>query len=94
MVQDTRKALHADTLKPLNLPESISVKEDSSGLPTEIKTGRWQAVDDIEGSWRIDDEWWRLCPTSRRYFVVRLVEGRRLVIFKDLIDDRWYRQSY
>jgi hypothetical protein len=94
MVQDTRKTLHTDTLKPVNLPESISVKEDPKGKPAALETGRWQTVDTIEDSWRIDDEWWRQRPTTRRYFAVRLAEGRRLVIFKDLTDDRWYRQSY
>jgi len=63
-------------------------------LPAQICTGRWQAVDNVEDSWRIDDEWWRQRPTSRCYFTVRLIEGRRMVIFKDVIDDRWYRQSY
>jgi hypothetical protein len=94
MVQNTRKALHPGALKPLNLPESITVTESPAGLPAQIEAGRRQSVDSVEDSWRIEDEWWRQRPTSRLYFAVRLAEGRRLVIFKDLVDGRWYRQSY
>jgi hypothetical protein len=94
VVQNTRKALHPGALKPLNLPESITVRENPAGLPAQIEAGRRQSVDSVEDSWRIEDEWWRQRPTSRLYFAVRLAEGRRLVIFKDLVDGRWYRQSY
>lgn len=94
MVSDTRKALHPDALKPVNLPQAVAVQADDAGNPTALKTGRWQTVGAVEDSWRIDDEWWRPRPTARRYFAVRLAEGRRLVIFQDLVDGNWYRQSY
>jgi hypothetical protein len=70
------------------------MEEASSGLPFAVKTPRRQAIKTIEDRWRIDDEWWRREPVSRRYYAVRLASGQRLVLYKDLIDNRWYRQSY
>jgi len=94
MVEDTRKTLLADTYRTLNLPEPVDVKETPSGLPLAVKTLRRQTVAAIEESWRIDDEWWRREPVSRLYFSIRLASGHRLVLYRDLIDNCWYRQSY
>ena len=94
MVKDTGKTLRSDTYRPVNIPQAVEVEEDSSGLPLAIKTPRQQAVSAIEERWRIDDEWWRREPVSRLYSSVRLVSGHRLVLYKDLIDSCWYRQSY
>lgn len=94
MVKDTGKTLRADTYRPVNIPQAVEVEEDSSGLPLAIKTPRRQAVSAIEERWRIDDEWWRREPVSRLYYSVRLASGHRLVLYKDLIDSCWYRQSY
>jgi hypothetical protein len=94
MVQNTRKTLHADTLKPVNVPEPITVREGPLHLPEAIRTGRWQTISTIEDSWRIDDEWWRQRPTSRLYYAVRLAEGQRVVIYQDMVGSGWYRQSY
>ena len=94
MVQDTGKTLRADTYRSLNLPEPVEVTEDSMGFPLGIKMPRRQSVSIIEGRWRIDDEWWRQEPVLRLYFSVRLASGHSLVLYKDLIDNCWYRQSY
>ena len=94
MVKDTGKTLRADTYRPVNAPQLVSVEEDASGLPIAVKTPRRQVVSSIEERWRIDDEWWRREPISRLYYSVRLVSGHCLVFYKDLIDSCWYRQSY
>ena len=93
MVEDTGKTLYADTYRTLNLPKPVEVKEASLGLPQAVKVAELQTVRDIEESWRLDDEWWRREPVSRLYFSVRLDSGQCLVIYKDLINDCWYRQS-
>ena len=94
MVQDTGKTVHTSTFKPVNTPEPVRVEEDSSGLPTAVRSKQRQAVMLIEDRWRIDDEWWRSEQISRLYFSVLLVSGQKLVIYKNLINGCWYRQSY
>lgn len=95
MVQDTGTSLHAETLKPVNQPETVAVRENDSAQPASVRLNRrWLAVDGIEEAWRLDDEWWRPRPLERLYYAVVLVSGRRLTLFKDLVDGRWYHQSY
>ena len=94
MVADTGKTLRADTTKPVNLPEPLSVKESPTGLPIAVKLKRRQTIIAIEDCWRIDDEWWRSEPVSRLYYAVILASGQRMVLSKNLIDKYWYRQSY
>ena len=94
MVADTGKTLHSDTTKPVNLPEPLSVEENSAGLPTAVRLKRRQAIIAIEDCWRIDYEWWRSEPVSRLYYTVILASGQRMVLSKNLIDKCWYRQSY
>jgi len=94
MVENSGKALHAGAFKPVNAPEPVQVEEDSAGLPLVVRSPRKQAVVAIEDKWRIDDEWWRREPISRLYCCVLLASGQRLMLYKDLIKDCWYRQSY
>ena len=94
MVQDTGKTLRADTYRSVNLPEPVAVEEDASGLPLAVKMPRRQVIASIEERWRIDDEWWRREPVSRLYYSLRLASGHRLALYKDLTDNRWYKQAY
>jgi hypothetical protein len=94
MVQNTGKTPRTDTIKPVNLPEPVHVQEGPDGIPVALKTKRRQAITAIEDRWRIDDEWWRSESVSRLYYAVTLDSGQRLVLSKNLIDNRWYRQSY
>ena len=94
MVPDTGKTLHADTYRSVNLPEPVELEEVSSNLPLAVKAPRRQVVAAVEDMWHIDDEWWRREPVSRLYFSVRLVSGHCLVLYKDLLNNCWYRQSY
>ena len=94
MVENSGKTLRADTYRPVNAPEAVEVEEDSSAFPYAVKIPRRQAVVAINDRWRIDDEWWRREPVSRLYYEVLLASGQRLVLYKDLTDDCWYRQSY
>ncbi len=93
MVQNSGKTLRTDAIK-LNTPEPIPVKEDRSGSPVMVKTAsRPVGIQAIDDSWRIDDEWWRSEPVSRRYYSVLLISGQRLVLYKDLVANRWYKQK-
>ena len=94
MVADTGKTLRADTTKPVNLPETVTVEENTAGLPAAVRIKRRQNIIAIEDCWRIDDEWWRAEAVSRLYYAVILASGQRMVLSKNLIDNCWYRQSY
>jgi len=94
MVQNSGKTLYPGAFKPVNMPQPAQVEEDSYGLPTAIRTTRKQVIKDIEDRWRIDDEWWRSEPISRLYYAVLLVSGQRIVLYKDLTSNCWYRQTY
>jgi len=93
VVTDTGKAPGAGTYQPVNMPEPVTVKEDSSGLPAMVMLRQKQTIAAIEDRWRIDDEWWRREPVSRLYYAVLLRSGQRLVLYKDLDSGRWYRQA-
>ncbi|MFC1953427.1 hypothetical protein ACFLWR_04780 [Chloroflexota bacterium] len=82
------------TYRAINAPKPIQVGEDLSTRPNVVFVPQPQAVMAITDMWRIDDEWWRREPISRMYYDVVLVTGRQIVIYKDLINDSWYQQSY
>jgi len=69
------------------------VEENQPGLPVMVKLKRRQRIIAIEDRWRIDDEWWRAEPISRFYYAVLLGSGQRLVLYKDLVKNEWYRQT-
>jgi hypothetical protein len=94
MVTDTGKTLCPGAFKPVNLPELLAVKESDSGEPEVVRTPLRQKICAIEDRWRIDDEWWRNEPVSRMYYAILFRSGQRLVIYKDLIQGKWYRQKY
>jgi len=76
------------------MPQPVTVEEDLTGLPKAVKIARRQLVMAVEDRWRIDDEWWRREPVSRLYYSVRVSSGQRLMLYKDLVNNCWYRQSY
>ena len=92
MVQNSGKTLRTDAIR-LNTPEQVRVQEDSIGMPIAVKTKVRQAVMAIEDRWRIDDEWWRTESISRLYYSIVISSGQKMVIYKDLLANRWYRQT-
>ncbi len=94
MVEDSRKAAGARSLRPLNQPFPVAVELSPRGIPRAILwRGRARRVTAVHDSWRIDDEWWR-DPISRRYFAVECSDGRQLTVFCDLEHDQWFVQPY
>jgi hypothetical protein len=91
MIQGANKALKSTTFKTLNAPIPISVRENQSGRPLSISN---QSITSIEDTWRIDDEWWRQTRIERMYWSVMLESGQGMVIFKDGVGKKWYRQGY
>ena len=94
MVAHSGKTLCSGAFKSVNLPEVVEVVEDGAGRPLEIRLPPKQTVAEIEDRWRIDDEWWRAEPVSRLYYSVLFRSGQKLVVFKDLLKNEWYKQVY
>ncbi|MFC2068804.1 hypothetical protein ACFLTP_07370 [Chloroflexota bacterium] len=94
MVKDPRETLHTGTYKTVNTPEIVQVEKGINGLPLAVRRKCWQRIDAIEERWRLDDEWWRHKPVARLYYAIRLASEQKLVIYNDLTDGVWYRQSY
>lgn len=84
----------AQRLHPISVPLAVAVKTNREGDPIRIRdprTGKFQRVETIQEVWQVDDEWWRK-PLSRLYYRVILENGRLMVLFRDLIEDRWHSQ--
>lgn len=95
MVPDSRAASSHHRLRPLNEPQPVLVEMDTDGRPSAvILRDRRMAVQQVLDGWRIDDEWWRERPLSRFYWQIALEDGRSVTVFNDLVEQRWWRQSY
>ena len=94
MVAYSRETPGTGTYQPVDAPEPVMIREDGAGQPFAVGIRARQKVIAIEDSWRIDDEWWRSVPISRLYYAVLLNTGQHLVVYKDLVNGGWYRQSY
>ena len=77
------------SLKRLATPRAVTVRVHDGGRPATVG-GR--AVEAVRESWLVEDRWWTDAPLRRRYWEVVTAEGRDLVVFRDLIEGRWYAQ--
>ena len=48
----------------------------------------------IIDEWEVTEGWWTDQPICRRYFKVIFHDGRRMIIFKDLLHNLWYKQIF
>ena len=97
MVTDSRATLGAHELRALKLPIPVVIRADEDGQPRSIQRDDWpvpREVVRVEDRWRIDDEWWRERAVARLYYRVLLPDGALLTLYHDLVDGRWYEQSY
>jgi hypothetical protein len=68
--------------------------------PAKVEVGRGDepvavdgvAVESVREEWLVEDGWWTLKLLRRHYFELVLVDGRDVVVFRDAVGDRWYRQ--
>jgi CO dehydrogenase/acetyl-CoA synthase delta subunit len=65
------------------------VRASDGGRPLAVE-GR--DVEAVRESWLVEDRWWTDRPLRRRYWEVVTVDGRDLVVFRDLVRGGWYRQ--
>ena len=88
-----------NALRFLNQPRPIHVlterRSDHPGpVPVALlQDGRTRAIERLEDTWLLEDEWWRqrIC---RRYYRLALVDGVRMTVFHDCAADAWYAQGY
>ncbi len=67
--------------------------------PAQVLAGRGGRPIDVDGhevvsvreSWLIEDRWWTENPLRRRYWEVVTIDGRDLVVFRDLEAGSWFR---
>ena len=73
----------------LGVPVPVRVQAGADGRPARIEG---DTVDAVRESWLIEDRWWTDRPLRRRYWEVVTTAGRDSIVFRDLVDGRWYRQ--
>ena len=82
------------TLQPLKQPRPVAVETGESGEPVAVVLGGLRlAVAQVQDVWRIDDEWWRE-EVSRLYYHLLLEDDQVVTVYRDLLKDEWWRQSY
>lgn len=72
----------------LALPQPVDVVAGQGGRPEFVDRHEVVAVRE---SWLIEDRWWTDRPLRRRYWEVVTMDGRDLVVFRELDDGRWFR---
>ena len=73
----------------LVVPRPARVLAGPGGRPIEVDGLEIVAVRE---SWLIEDRWWTVRPLRRRYWEVVTLDGRDLVVFRDLVAGCWLRQ--
>jgi len=78
-------------------PDEPSLRTTHYALRTDVlthhepRTTNRIAVEAVLDSWQLDDEWWRQ-RISRRYVAVMLEDGKRMLLFEDLVTGEWFEQ--
>ena len=94
MVDNAKAIPDADSFRALNPPILVDVKESVRHLPVAIRIKeRWLRVVSIDNVCNVDEEWWRERPIVRMYYRVNLEGGRRIMVFRDMVDGAWYQQN-
>ena len=82
-----------DAIRPLHQPRPVEVQEGTEGEPESVRlVRRWERVARIDDRWTFD-LWWLPVPVTRSYYRIDSGDGRRITLFHDRRDGRWYRQS-
>ena len=75
--------------KRLSVPRPASVQSGRSGVPVVVGG---TPVETMCEDWVVQDRWWTDKPVRRHYFELVLIDGRNVVVFRDLIGGRWLMQ--
>ena len=73
----------------LYAPRPAHVRCDERGRPLALDGRR---IESVREEWLVEDRWWTEAPLRRHYLELVLAGGRCLVVYRDLVADRWYEQ--
>ena len=76
-------------LRRLYMPRRATVETGEYGIPRAVDG---VAVEAVREEWVVEDRWWTPHPLGRHYFELALADGRNLVVFRNIVSRRWYRQ--
>jgi hypothetical protein len=79
----------AAATRRLGGPRPAVVRTGGRGQPAAIDR---IPVEAIRETWVVEDRWWTDRPLRRHYFELVLVNGRNVVVFRDLSARRWFSQ--
>ena len=71
-------------------PLPVAVRADGGGQPLAVDGA---VVDAVRESWLVEDRWWTERPLRRRYWEVVTDGGRNVVVFRDLVEQGWFRHA-
>ena len=89
MVAHSRDQGDSRAARRLNEPAAVLVVVENE-IPTAVDR---VGVVAVREEWRVVDRWWTEEPVRRRYFEVVLDTGRNVVVFRDELTGKWYRQQ-
>ena len=70
-------------------PKPVEVQAEH-GKPVAVAGIR---VEDVREDWIVEDRWWTEQPIRRHYWELITVAGANVVVFHDLVTDRWFSQT-
>ena len=95
MVAPPRGANRPRPLRHLNVPRSVELRLDNTGVPVALqRKGGWLNVIELLDRHRIDDRWWTERRIARTYYELLLGDGRTVTVFHDEIVGSWFMQRY
>lgn len=71
----------------LGVPRPVTVLTGPGGRP--LALDRCEVIA-VRESWLIEDRWWTDRPLRRRYWEVVTVDGRDLIVFRELEQGGWF----
>ena len=89
MVAHSRDQGDSRAARRLNEPAAVLVVVENE-IPTAVDR---VGVAAVREEWRVVARWWTEEPVRRRYFEVVLDTGRNVVVFRDELTGKWYRQQ-
>ena len=89
MVAHSRDQGDSRAARRLNEPAAALVSVEDE-IPTAVNR---VGVAAVREEWRVVDRWWTEEPVRRSYFELVLETGRNVVVFRDELTGKWFRQQ-